>query len=51
MNGGSAASNSKKDVPAGGLTQKDLKAGRAEKTAGEEEDMFTSLLQAPATLS
>jgi len=24
MNGGSAASNSKKDVPAGGLTQKDL---------------------------
>jgi hypothetical protein len=57
MNGGSAASNSKKDVPAGGLTQKDLRAGsltEGRKNSREEEDrviVFTSLLQAPATLS
>jgi hypothetical protein len=41
MNGGSAASNSKKDVPAGaGLTQKDLRAGsltEGRKNSREEE--------------
>ena len=40
MNGGSAASNSKKDIPAGGLTQKDLRAGslnEGRKNSREEE--------------
>jgi hypothetical protein len=40
MNGGSAASNSKKDVPAGGLTQKDTRAGsltEGRKNSREEE--------------